>query len=63
MDTFKIVAPGLKDSNNPGVVRVAPSTYARLAALSLEHNISICRIVDQCVLFALERMEGGGDAK
>lgn len=61
MDVFKIIAPGLRDSNNRSVVRVPPRTYDRLAALSQETGVSICRIVDQCVAFALERMEGGED--
>ena len=56
-DTFKIIAPGLKDSNMRGVIRVPPSTYDRLALLSKETGVSICRIVDQCVAFALERLE------
>ena len=57
-DTFRIIAPGLHDSNNRGVIRVPPDTYDRLAALSKETRVSICRIVDQCVTFALERLEG-----
>lgn len=58
-DTFKIIAPGLKDSNNRGIIRVPPSTYDRLATLSKDTGVSICRIVDQCVDFALERLDGG----
>jgi predicted DNA-binding protein len=61
-DTFKIIAPGLQDSNNRGVIRVPPGTYDRLAALSKETGVSICRIVDQCVAFALERLEAASDA-
>lgn len=63
MDTFKIIAPGLRDSERPGVVRVPPSCYDRLAKLSKETGVSICRIVDQCVSFALERLEGESDAE
>ena len=57
-DVFRIIAPGLQDSEKKGVIRIPPSTYDRLAALSRETNVSICRIVDQCVTFALERLEG-----
>jgi len=57
-DTFRIIAPGLQDSEKRGVIRVPPSTYDRLMLLSKETGVSICRIVDQCVAFALERMEG-----
>ena len=57
-DAFKIIAPGLKDSSNRSVVRIPPSTYDRLAALSRESGVSMCRIVEQCVAFALERLEG-----
>lgn len=58
-DTFRIIAPGMQDSNKRGVIRVPPSTYDRLMALSAETGVSVCRIVDQCVTFALERMEEG----
>lgn len=61
MDTFKIIAPGLKDSNTRGVIRVPPSCYDHLAKLSAETGVSICRIVDQCVTFALERLESEDD--
>ena len=63
MDVFKIIAPGLKDSNNRGVIRIPPNTYDRLADLSRETGVSICRIVDQCVSFALERLEGDRDGE
>lgn len=60
-DTFRIIAPGLKDSNNRSVIRVSPSTYDRIAALSRENSVSMCRIVDQCIDFALERLDGGNE--
>ena len=61
-DTFRIIAPGLTDSDKRGVIRVPPSTYDRLLILSRETGVSICRIVDQCVAFALERLdESEGD--
>lgn len=62
-DVFKIVAPGLTDSPRPGVIRVPPGCYDRLAKLSRETGVSICRIVDQCVTFALERLDGETDAR
>ena len=60
-DTFRIIAPGLQDSEKRGVIRIPPSTYDRLNSLSKETGVSICRIVDQCVAFALERMEDGNN--
>lgn len=57
MDTFRIIAPGNSDSSSRGVIRVPPNCYDRLAKLSKETGVSICRIVEQCVTFALERME------
>jgi predicted DNA-binding protein len=60
-DPFRIIAPGLTDSDKRGVIRIPPSTYDRLNALSKETGVSICRIVDQCVAFALERLEGDED--
>jgi predicted DNA-binding protein len=62
-DIFRIIAPGLRDSDNRGVIRVPPGTYNQLMSLSKETGVSICRIVDQCVAFALERMEGDDDAE
>jgi predicted DNA-binding protein len=47
----------MQDSDKRGVIRVPPSTYGRLAKLSKDTGVSICRIVDQCVMFALERLE------
>lgn len=55
-DTFRIIAPGY-ESDKRGVIRIPPTTYDRLAQLSKETGVSICRIVDQCVMFALERLE------
>ena len=62
-DTFRIIAPGLNDSDKRGVIRIPPSTYDRLMVLSKETSVSICRIVDQCVTFALERLEDDNDAE
>ena len=56
-DVFKIIAPGMQDSDKRGVIRIPPNTYDRLYALSKETSVSICRIVDQCIAFALERLE------
>jgi hypothetical protein len=61
-DVFRIVAPGMGDCPRRGVIRVPPGTYDRLWTLSLETNVSMCRIVEQCVTFALERMEGDSRA-
>jgi predicted DNA-binding protein len=62
-DVFRIITPGLQDSNKRGVIRVPSTTYDRLALLSKDTGVSLCRIVDQCVTFALERLEGAEDAE
>jgi hypothetical protein len=59
MDAFRIIAPGMNDSDKRGVIRIPPNTYDRLSLLSRETGVSICRIVDQCVTFALERLDTG----
>jgi predicted DNA-binding protein len=63
MDTFRIIAPGLQDSDKRGVIRIPPNTYDRLSLLSKETGVSICRIVDQCVTFALERLDTGDNRR
>ena len=60
-DVFRIIAPGHVDSDKRGVIRVPPNVYDRLAQLSKSTGVSIGRIVDQCVTFALERLDGGED--
>jgi predicted DNA-binding protein len=62
-DIFRIIAPGLRDSDRRGVIRIPPSTYDRLMSISKDTGVSICRIVDQCVAFALERLETDNNAE
>ncbi len=57
-DTFRIIAPAVDDNTRQRVVRIPPDTYRRVRRLSAETGVSICLIVDQCVAFALERLEG-----
>ena len=56
MDRFVIVSPGIRDSKNRNVIRVTPACYNRIAELSEQTGISMCRIIGQCVDFALDHM-------
>lgn len=60
MDKFVLYAPGQKDSDNRGVVRLTPSCFERVQQLKAQTGISMGRIIEQCVDFALERMEDEG---
>lgn len=62
-DTFVLFAPGLKDSNNRAVVRLTPDCYSRVQALKAKTGLSMCRILEQCVDFALDHMEDEDDVK
>lgn len=56
MDKFVIITPGLRDSKNRNVIRVTPSCYSKIAELSDRTGVSMCRIIGQCVDFALDHM-------
>ncbi|WP_249311812.1 hypothetical protein [Congzhengia minquanensis] len=56
MDKFVIITPGLRDSKNKNVIRVTPSCYSKIAELSDRTGVSMCRIIGQCVDFALDHM-------
>lgn len=58
MDKFVLIGIGQKDSDNNSVVRVTPSCYEKLHALKEKTGLSMCKILEQCVDFALEHMEG-----
>ena len=63
-DSFILVAPKrTQDGIDRGVIRVRPRTYDLISELSKDTGMSICRIVEQCVMFALERLEDEGDAE
>ncbi|MCL2212759.1 MAG: ribbon-helix-helix domain-containing protein [Oscillospiraceae bacterium] len=59
-DTFTILTSA-RVTGTKGVLRVRPRTYDMLAEVSQETGVSISRLVDQCVAFALERWEGNED--
>lgn len=61
-DRFVLFAPGCKDSNNNGVVRLPPSCFERVMQLKRQTGVSMGRIIEQCVDFALEHMEGSDNA-
>ena len=57
MDKFVLIGIGQKDSVNSSVVRVTPSCFDKLHSLKCSTGISMCKILEQCVDFALEHME------
>ena len=61
MDKFVIITPGRNDAWTPGVVRLLPDTYNRVAALHDKTGVSMCRIVSQAIDFALDHMDTGND--
>lgn len=60
-DKFVLFAPGREDSTDKGVVRLPPNCYERVQNLKHRTGISMGRILEQCVDFALEHMEDTGD--
>jgi len=58
-DKFILFAPGTKDIDNRGVVRITPDCYDRVSQLKTKTGLSMCRILEQCVDFALDHMEEG----
>ncbi len=62
-DRFVLFAPGREDSTDRGVVRLTPSCYDRVLGLKRRTGISMNRIIEQCVDFALEHMEDDEDER
>ena len=56
MDKFVLIAPGNRDSDSKSVVRVTPSCYQKVEELKRKTGLSMCRILEQCVDFALDHM-------
>ena len=61
MDKFYLVAKGMKDGDQPGVVRVTPSCYDNLAMLKRKSGLPLTRIIEQCVDFAIDHMDNGAE--
>ena len=55
-DVFKIITP---ERDECRVIRVPLHTYDQLVSLNKTTGVSVCRITEQCVAFALERLEEG----
>ena len=55
-DKFTLITPGYRDSAS-GVIRIPPDCYRRIVELRNKTGVSLCRIVEQCIDFALEHME------
>lgn len=62
-DRFVLFAPGCDDSVDRGVVRLPPNCYDKVLELKRRTGISMGRILEQCVEFALERMEDNNNAE
>ena len=65
-DTFMLIYPR-PECGGSGVLRVRPKCYARLVDLKRQTRLPIGVIVEQCVDFALDRLqlveEGEPDAE
>lgn len=57
MDKFVLIGIGNKDSDNRSIMRVTPSCYSKVHALKQKTGLSMSKIIEQCVDFALEHME------
>lgn len=60
MDKFRLITSG-KSNVDRGVVRLPPSRFDTVYALKRKTGISIGRILEQCVDYALEHMDNGDD--
>lgn len=58
MDKFVLITKGTHDSNNKSIVRIPPSCFERVLRLKRKSGIPMCRVIEQCVDFALDHMDG-----
>jgi hypothetical protein len=59
MNKFRLVAPENKQAKrSSGVVRVRPDTWKTLCDLQQRTQLCMGTILEQCVNFALENMDG-----
>lgn len=59
MDRFVLIAPGPKDSRDKAVIKTTPECYEKVYALKKRTGVSMRKIIEQCVDFALEHMYDG----
>ena len=55
-DKFVLITQGTTDSNNSGIVRLVPSCYQKIAVLKRKTGMPLCKILEQCVDFALDHL-------
>lgn len=58
-DKFVLIAQGVTDSPNKGVVRLPPQSYDKIYDLHQKTGMSMGKILEQCVDFALEHLAEG----
>lgn len=57
MDKFVLIAEGSKDSQRKSVVKLTPDCYEKVYDLKCKTGISMRKILEQCVDFALEHLD------
>ncbi len=57
MDKFVLITKGSKDSNQKSVIQLTPRCYEKVYQLKRKTGISMRKILEQCVDFALEHMD------
>lgn len=63
MDKFKLKLPYPDDSaNKQPVIRLKPTYYQTLSVLKARTGLPLGNIVEQCIDYALENMEGEENA-
>lgn len=65
MERFKLRLPYPDDCvNKQPIIRLKPTYYQTLCVLKAKTNLPMGNIVEQCIDYALENMDGevGGDA-
>lgn len=60
MDKFVLIAPGPRDSHTRSVIKTTPECYEKVYSLKKQTGVSMRRILEQCVDFALDHMYDEG---
>ena len=61
MDKFRLPEKGKEKDTMNRTIRFAGANYDRLTALVEKHGVSFNRLVNECVAFALARLDEGGE--
>ena len=59
MDKFVLIGKGKKDSRGKSVIQLTPSCYEKVFDLKLKTGLSMRKILEQCVDFALDHLDDG----